>query len=355
MSTTSLSRSLVGGRTRVLVVDDSSAQRGWLMALLDSDPDLEVAGWASNGAEAVRAAARLRPDVITMDLRMPVMDGLEATRQIMRETPTPIVLVTASIAGTDRGVISEALQAGVLAIELKPAIGAGAARELVETVKGMARVRVIRRTASRSHSSPPPQSRARTVSGQIELIAVGASTGGPMALQEILTSLPASLPVPVLVVQHMAAGFAHSMVEWLGPRCALPIQIAVAGQRLAEPGIYVAPTGQHLVARGRTLQLTHGLPVSGHCPSVTVLFQSVAEEYGAAAVGVLLTGMGDDGALGLCDLKRAGAVTIAQDEASSIVFGMPAAAIALDAVDHVLPPSRIGVLLESLVRRGRPA
>src|SRR5262245_11117131 len=267
----------------------------------------------------------MHPDVITMDLRMPTMDGLEATRQIMQHTPTPIVMVTASMARKDQHVVFEALQAGVLVIMPKPLPGIenrADAQELVRTVKSMAQVRVIRRWAPerlRPPAAPPPRPAVRAVSRALEVVAVGASTGGPQVLQEILTHLPASFPLPVVVVQHIAPGFVAGLVDWLRPQCALPTEVAASGVRLDCPGIFVAPTGQHLVVRGHMLALTSDPPVSGHRPSATVLLQSVARDYGDASVGVLLTGMGDDGAVGLRDVKRAGGVTIAQDEASAVV------------------------------------
>jgi two-component system chemotaxis response regulator CheB len=339
-------------RIRVLVVDDSASQRGWLMALLENDPQLEIAGWAAEGAAAVRATARLRPDVITMDLHMPGMDGLEATRQIMHATPTPIVLVTAD-ASRDQRLVTEALNAGVLAVEVKPTGQSESARELLETVKGMARIRVLRRTAP---AVPVVPVRSLNLPRRrLELVAIGASTGGPQALHELLTRLPESFPLSVVVVQHMSAGFVPSLVDWLAPQCALPVHVAVAGRSLDIPSIHIAPTGQHLVIQHGRLQLTYAPPVGSHRPSVTTLFSSVAREYGGAAIGVLLSGMGDDGAYGLRDLKQAGAVTVAQDAATCVVFGMPAAAIRLGVVDYTLPPAQIGSLLDRLTRRSQTA
>jgi two-component system chemotaxis response regulator CheB len=225
--------------------------------------------------------------------------------------------------------------------------------ELVRTVKSMAEVKVLRRWAPerlrqpvRAFDPTPLTPPARTP----ELVAIGASTGGPQALQVILSLVPESFPVPILVVQHIARGFEQGLVDWLLPQCALPVALAAPGVHLNRPAIHIAPSERHLVVRGRSLGLTDAPTVSGHRPSATVLFQSVAREYGAAAVGVLLTGMGDDGAVGLRDLKRAGAVTVAQDEASSVVFGMPAAAIALGVVDHVAAPSEMPQLLQRLLQ-----
>lgn len=341
---------------RVLVVEDSATQRHMLVSLLEADAEMQVVGVAASGGEAVRAATRLRPDVITMDLRLPDMDGLEATRQIMQEAPAPIVVVTAHASPTDEQAMFECLQAGALGLVEKPYPGAEyeARRiQLLRAVKSMARVRVVRRRA-RSGPAPSPESLARPVASfkaAPQIVAIGASTGGPQALQQILTALPAGFPLPVLVVQHMAPGFLSSMVRWLRPQCALPIELAGAGDRLEVPRISVAPTGQHLIVRGGAIHLTDDAPVRGHRPSATKLFQSVGREYGAHAVGVLLTGMGDDGAAGMRDLKSRGAVTIAQDEASSIVFGMPGAAIGLGAADYILPPAQIASTLIDLARQ----
>lgn len=343
---------------RVLVVEDSAVQRGMLMALLNGDPGLEVVGWACNGADSVGAAASLKPDVITMDLRMPVMDGLEATRRIMQETPTPIVIVTASVSREDRRLAVEAFRAGALALVAKPAAGpAGAvgARELLRTIKGMAGLKVIRRLPAERLPGPmaPPETPrdAPRVTRVPEIVAIGASTGGPQALLEMLALLPADFALPILVVQHIAPGFVGAMVDWLKPQCPVPLQLAVAGRRLDASGIHIAPSGHHLVVNGRALALSGAPPLSGHRPSATVLFQSVARVYGAAAIGVVLSGMAEDGVAGLGDLKRAGATTISQDEASSTVFGMPAAAIDAGVVDYVLPPAKITPLLVELAQR----
>jgi two-component system chemotaxis response regulator CheB len=184
----------------------------------------------------------------------------------------------------------------------------------------------------------------------VEVVAIGASTGGPQVLRDILVDLPSDFSPPVLVVQHIAVGFDASLVDWLGHQCGLPVHIAADGQALNRPGVWVAPPGRHMGVTGRALALVDGQPISLHKPSATYLFQSVAREYRGAAIGVLLTGMGDDGAVGLRDLKRAGGTTIAQDEATSVVFGMPAAAIKLGVVDFVVPPPQIAPIL---VQRSR--
>jgi two-component system chemotaxis response regulator CheB len=341
-------------RLRVLVVDDSTVQRQILSRLLCQDPNIEVIGWASTGAEAVRSVARLRPDVVTLDDRMPMMSGLEAARQIMRDTPTPIVMISAASGDDARRLVDEALAVGVLAVQGKRALASGepgAVAELVRLIKSMAEVRVVRRRRDPARGDitlPPPQAPA---SGAAEIVAIGASTGGPQTVREILSHLPGSFPLPILVVQHTTAGTSNTLVDWLASATRVPVRVAENGVCIDSPGVYVAPTGRHLVVRGRRLGFDDGPPVSLHCPSATMLFRSVAAAYGPRAVGVLLTGMGDDGAVGLCELKSAGALTIAQDESSSIVFGMPAEAIRRGAATHVLPPRKIASMLLEQVRR----
>ncbi len=355
---------MIGGTTmqhptadalRVLVVEDSAPQRAMLVQLLNSDPELRVVGWAASGAEGVQEAARLRPDVITMDLLMPAMDGLEASRLIMQKTPTPIVMVTATPAPKDQAMAAEAFRAGILALAAKPGLDAGLSlpNDLVETVKGMARLKVIRRLPEERlarRARPLAPILAVAPAAEPEIVVIGASTGGPQALQQILSSLPATFPLPILAVQHIASGFAGALVEWLRPQCRLPVDLAYEGLRLGSASVSFAPSERHMIVKNRVIHFEDGPPVCGHRPSVTVLFESVATEFAGAAIGIILTGMADDGALGLRALKERGAITFAQDERSSVVFGMPAAAIEVGAVDHVLPPLEIAERLLELVR-----
>jgi two-component system, chemotaxis family, protein-glutamate methylesterase/glutaminase len=349
----------VTGKVRVLVVDDSDTQRQVLIHMLEQDPDLEVVGWAANGAEAVRAVERLRPDVITMDQRMPVMCGLDAARSIMRHTPTPIVMVSGASGAEARDLADAALAVGVLSIQDKQMLsGPATGAELVRLIKSMASVRVVRRRwepravgVVASVEQPPAGARIAP-----EIVAIGASTGGPQALGDIITRLPANFPLPILVVQHTTSGYSHSLVDWLRAGTRLSVKMAEDGEPLDGGGVYLAPTARHLLVQGRHLVLLDTPPVALHRPSATVLFRSVAQAYGARAMGIVLTGMGEDGASGLAEMKRAGAVTVAQDEASCVVFGMPAEAIRLGAADHVLPPSRIvALLLDEISRRGMAA
>ena len=330
-------------RLRVLIVDDSAVQRQMLASLLASDPSIELAGSASNGAEALRAVARLRPDVITLDEGMPVMSGLEAARHIMRETPTPIVMISGATGDDARQLAEAALAAGVVAIRGKRALAAAeatAVTDLLRLLKSMASVRVIRRRREPIVCDGPASGAplVDTSPTTPELVAIGASTGGPQVLRDIICRLPAAFPLPVVVVQHTTAGYSSTLVEWLGGAARLPVRVAHDGDPLDRPGVYIAPSiTRHMLVQGRHLAL--------HCPSATVLFRSVAASYGSRAIGVLLTGMGDDGAAGLMEMKQAGALTIAQDEASSVVFGMPAEAIRIGAADHILAPDGIARLL----------
>lgn len=340
---------------KVLIVDDSRVAQEFLAHLLTSDPSVQVAGVANNGEEALEMVRIKRPDVITMDIHMPGMDGFEVTRAIMETVPTPIVMVSASTTATEVASSFRMLEAGALALILRPP-GIGqpghetAARELLQTVKLMAEIKVVRliRPMVRAGKAAP----AAQKSAAIQLIAIGASTGGPPALLKILSGLPKNLAVPVLIVQHIAAGFTAGFVEWLGGASRFPVHIAAHGDCPLPGHAYVAPDGFHMgVSGGPRIALSDQAPENGLRPSVNYLFRSVAQVLGPRAVGVLLTGMGRDGAEELKEMKNKGAVTIAQDEASSVVHGMPGEAIKLDAATYVLPPDGITAMLAGVVGR----
>ncbi|HEY74466.1 MAG: chemotaxis response regulator protein-glutamate methylesterase [Chloroflexi bacterium] len=334
---------------RVLVVEDSPTVQAILVSMLQDTPGFEVVGRAQNGQDAVRLTARLRPDVITMDIRMPRMNGLEATRQIMSTTPTPIVVITSAVYDKDLNVAFNAIAAGALTVVEKPkGLGPEAYEavrdQLVTTIRLMSDVQVVTLWPSRQRPAPSPSPQA-----DVELIAIASSTGGPGVLREILSALPGDMSIPIAVVQHITSGFARGFAQWLDSTTELQVAIAQDNKPLTPGRALIAPDDTHVtIRRGGIVCLDHSPPVKGLRPSATLLFDSVAETYGAAAAGVVLTGMGQDGADGLEKLKQAGGRVIAQDEASCVVFGMPKAAIERGVTDHVLPPDKIASVLNHL-------
>jgi two-component system, chemotaxis family, protein-glutamate methylesterase/glutaminase len=343
---------------RVLVVEDSPTARDFLVQILRSDPAIEVVGTAETGEEALEAVERTRPDIITMDVHMPRMNGFDATRRIMETHPTPIVMVSGTTDFTDTAKAFRAIEAGALAALQKPS-GMGyphheqGISELIRTVKVMSEVKVVRRWPGYRPTEIAPKTsfgkEIRLPTPQHRIIAIGASTGGPPVIQTILGGLPRGFPLPLLIVQHIAAGFTQGFVDWLAQSSSLPVHIPAHGQPVLPGQAYVAPDGAHMAvdADGR-IQLRSDEPENGLRPSVSRLFRSVAKEYGQSAVGVLLSGMGKDGAWELKLMKEQGAVTIAQDENTSVVHGMPGEAIRLGGATYVLPPEKIYLALTSL-------
>lgn len=351
-----------GRPIRVFVVEDSVVARELLVRTLRSDPGIEVIGTAADGEAALAALETARPDVVTMDIHMPKLDGFETTRRLMETHPVPVVVVTASANPNDvkRGL--QVMEAGAVAILEKPR-GPGhpghsaSAAKLIRTVKLMSEVRVVKRW--RRASAQPAAGLAAPVSSPVRavppaqpvaLVAIGASTGGPPVLHTILEVLPKSFPVPILIVQHIARGFAQGLADWLAHTTPLPVHVASHGVR-PEPGhVYIAPDDHHmLVERSGRLLLNDDPPEGGLRPAVSVLFRSVARVHGGRAIGVLLTGMGRDGADELKLLRDHGAVTIAQDRESAVVFGMPGEAVKLGAAAYVLPPQAIAATLDTLL------
>ncbi len=346
----------MGKRIRVVVVDDSLVAREMLCQILGSDPEIEVVGTARDGMGGVEMVASLKPDLVTMDIHMPKLDGVEATERIMAFNPTPILVVSSSVHGEGIGRAFEALEAGALDVLKKPEPADWAdldriARDLIRKVKVLSNVKVIMHVRGRRPKEPAPAGPMVPLPAAdgYSVVAVGSSTGGPSALAKVLGALPAATPVPVVVAQHIAEGFVPGLVGWLAGLCKVRVRMAESGEQLRAGTVYISPTGGNLVVHRTEIQVQPPEPSQLYVPSADTLFSSVAGTYGRHAVGVILTGMGNDGAGGLKAMRDAGAMTIAQDEKTSVVFGMPRAAIEAGAAARVLPIEGIGAAIDELV------
>jgi two-component system chemotaxis response regulator CheB len=337
---------------RVLVADDSTTLRTALCALLAEDPQLSIVGQAADGVEAVEKARALRPDVITMDVNMPRLDGLGAIAAIMAEAPARILVISSVRQHRQLELSFKAMAAGALELIAKPEGGSDEmrrwARRVAESVRLMAEVPVVRRHRVNRIAVRP----TLTHGTQVDVVGLVASTGGPPALAYVLGSLPRDLAVPLLLAQHIAHGFTGGLVRWFGSVCSLRVIVARDGD-LPLPGtVYLAPDGCDLeVDREGHLRAPRSSGL--HCPSGNKLLTSLARAYGDRAAGFVLTGMGDDGAQGLLELKRAGGATYAQDEQTSIVFGMPQAAHACGAARALLALESVAPAILELCKRGR--
>lgn len=361
----------MGSAKRVIIVDDSATGRLVLRKLLAGDPRVEVVGEAPNGRAGVQLVNRMQPDIVVMDVVMPVLGGIEATAEMMASSPRPVLLIS-ELVGKDAKLNFRALQSGALDLSRKPTVAAledPAAKDrfirqvlLLAEVPVVTRHRVERKPAAAAAvqtpsapaaGKPEPRKPWPKVTRDVEIVLVGASTGGPPALLNILTALGAAAPWPVLIAQHMSPGFLEGMARWLSSSCAVPVEMGRAGV-VPEPGkAYLAPDGAHLEYRAGTLRLDYRPPERGNLPSINYLFESVARDIVAPrAAAVLLTGMGEDGARGLLALREAGAWTAAQDQASSVVYGMPKAARDMGAACEILPLDEVGARLLAL---GRPS
>lgn len=340
---------------KILIVDDSETEIALIKEIISHDSNLSVVGVARNGREAIAQTALLKPDLITMDIQMPIMDGFEATRQIMSETPTPIVVISSTVNDDSLNATYHILEAGALIALPKPknifsAQFESERKNIISTLKSMAEIRVARRrikTASIEKRTIKP---IIPIQGNAcDMVVIGVSVGGPLALKTIFTQLPAEFPVPIVLVQHMAVGFLSGYVKWLDNVTPLHVKEAENLEPLKKGSIYIAPDSHHLEVERMSgklcAKLRKGDLVDGFCPSITVLMNSVARSCQKNTIGVLLTGMGSDGATGLLEVKKAGGHTIIQDPESAVVFGMAGVAQSLGAVDKVVPLDKIAEYL----------
>jgi two-component system chemotaxis response regulator CheB len=368
----------VAAPVTVIVVDDSTVQRRLLRGMIEADHDLTVVGEARTGKEAVALVERLRPGVVLMDLDLPVMNGIEAIEKIMAVHPTPILVYSAFVDGPSNANGVAAIAAGAVDVIAKPSASSsepvdGYGDVLRKRLRVASRVRVITHPRARLRPRAVPFDESAVASGnvqpavaprdrpaappvrvvrapvqtrQIDLIAIGVSTGGPQALVHLLGALPADLRQAVVVVQHMADGFLQGLADWLGTQCALPVVLGQRGHKLESGTVTIAPGGHNMII-GDRLRVSLEVPPPGqfHVPGIDACFTSIATHVGSTAIGVILTGMGRDGAAGLKLMRENGAVTIGQDEATSAVYGMPAAAMTIGAVEHELPLPDIAPLL----------
>ena len=345
---------------KVLLVDDSVVVLSVLKKMLVKAPDIEVAGTASNGKDALELVHRLNPAVVCTDLNMPVMDGLKLTSEIMSRYPCPILVISAYV-GKGSSNIFKLLEAGALDIVSKPNFDtehdyAGIADEIISKIRILAGVHVFRRPGKDASGSPagiahPPEQKALPEHGtsmSARIVVIGASTGGPQAFEAILSRLPADYSLPIVCVQHISHGFLDGLMQWLSGSCALKIDSA-RDQEVPRAGmIYFPPEGSHLKFVNGKFVLAREPLYNGHRPSITVTMQSAARCYGSGVVGVLLTGMGNDGSEGMLEIARAKGTTIVQDEKSCLIFGMPKQAIAIGAARHILSLNDIPAALRRL-------
>jgi two-component system chemotaxis response regulator CheB len=336
---------------KVLIVDDSATARQLFTYIVNAADDMTVIGTAGNGEEAIEQVATLHPDVVLMDVRMPVMDGVAATSAIMEFNPTPIVVMSTTVDESKDGVSFQAVRAGALMVVPKP-IGAthpdfkSEAARLQRTLRSMASVRVIHhRTTQPAAPFIPP---AKSPSTKVQLVGIVSSTGGPGALSQIIETLSPKFALPIVIVQHMSKDFIPSLADWLKTCTTLRIDIARQGDTPQPGTIYLAPGGLHL-RMSRTGRFDLEESTDGQfIPSGDIFLKSVAGVYGSKAVGIILTGMGSDGVSGLRQLYESGALTIAQNEETSVVFGMPQEAIQRAVAREVLSPVQIAVRLNQL-------
>ncbi len=343
---------------KVLVVDDSASGRELLTYIINSSPEMRVTAVAVNGREAVQIVQNQNFDAVTMDIHMPVMDGIEAITSIMSSNPVPIIIVSESAGAKEGSRVLEAMSAGALAVMRRPA-GPGSAehaeqaRELIQAIKTFSEVKLVKRWRPEKYAygaatQPQPLPAPRTA-GKPKIIAIGSSTGGPEALQIILSKIDIDTSVPVFIVQHISRGFSQGLADWIGTFSKLPARLARDGEQAAAGRVYVAPAGFNMGVDSRLRISVVEIPAEINCHSIGYFFNSVLESFGRDCVAVLLTGMGRDGARELKNIKDAGGLTIAQDEKSSVVWGMPGEAVKIGGASYVMPPADIPGFLAGIL------
>ena len=354
------------GPIRVVIVDDSATMRELLYAILQADGDIQVVGEGSTGEDAIRLVKRLHPDIVTMDIQMPKMDGLQATLKIMQESPTPIIVISANTKYQEMDLTFQALKAGALTIVQKPGLGdPEGCQRIVQMVRLMADVPVVRLWARNDFSplnkadepkhspsnAPVVKQSFTTLEPSLNIIGIASSTGGPSALATVLKSLPEDFSLPILIVQHISPGFLSGFADWLGKQTNLRVEVASHGDLLQPGTILIAPDDYHMQVNERgVVELSKAPPYKGLRPSANYLFNSLANVFGPNALGVILTGMGDDGASGILALHDSGGLTFAQEASSCVINGMPQEAVNLKAIDRILSLEEIGSELERLAR-----
>lgn len=344
-------------KIRVILVDDSRMALTVLKRMLSSSPDIEVIGEATNGREAMRMILEFNPDIICTDLHMPIMDGLSLTREVMKTSPKPILIVSVSVYEGSKNVFA-LFEAGALDIYCKPRGILDSefekhASELISKIRILSGVRVIKKRGTdqsdRTRFNKPNLFQDNSSKRPTRIVIIGASTGGPQALERILSQLPSDFPLPVVCVQHITDGFIEGMMEWMSTKCKLRLKFARSGEFPLPGTIYFPQEKKHLeFSLDGRFAVYEGTPFEGHCPSISVTMRSAAECFKSSIVAALLTGMGRDGAEGMLAVRRAGGLTIAQDEDSSIVFGMARQAIEIGGAIHVLPLDKIAQTIISL-------
>lgn len=342
---------------KVLVVDDSLTVQELMKHILTSDKDIEVIGSVNNGIEALKFLETMKPDVITMDINMPYMNGFEATQRIMETNPVPIIMITSLFDSTDVDRTFQAIQAGAVSVIEKPVSVRNQGYEqmcnnIIDKVKLMSEIKVVKRKFHTSKELKKSSEIKKIVDSEYcdkKVIAIGVSTGGPPILRKIISNLTTNLSVPILIVQHITPGFINGLVAWLRQATNIPIHIAFDGQSILPGNIYFAPDDEHMeIVYNGKISLNKQEKINGLRPTVSHLFNSVANAYGKNSIGILLSGMGRDGVEELKLLREKGAITIAQDKESSVVYGMPGEAVKINAAQYILSPEKIAELINGL-------